>query len=74
MEANETPKAPSEREIYLESVTAKLKQMLSVNDIKKGSVKAKMLEHGFLQGLMHGQTPVDAYLAMTVISGRSILD
>lgn len=59
-----------------EKLKERLKALLETNRIKKGTVKAKNAEFFFIQGARAGNDDlaVSPYLAMILISGRSILD
>lgn len=60
----------------IESLKPRLLTLLERNGIKKGTVRAKTAEFFFIQGVMEGneQLATHPYLAIMIISGRSILD
>jgi hypothetical protein len=59
----------------LDQLKDRLQKLLATNQIKKGTVKAKMAEFFFLQGVMTDEDwAAHPYLTITLISGRSILD
>lgn len=60
----------------IESLKPRLLTLLERNSFKKGTVKAKTAEFFFIQGVMAGNSDLatNPYLAIMIISGRSILD
>lgn len=57
----------------VEAFKERLGKMLSANQCKPGSAKARTIEYGYINGLIavYGETP---YFTILLISGRSLLD
>lgn len=70
----------------LDDIRERLQQRLAINNCKRNTVKAKLIEHEFLQGFCFANTTVNEegnsvftpavplYLVICMMSGRSILD
>lgn len=72
-DTNQSTEAPLKT---VDEICGAIKEILKNNDVKRGTKRARTIECSFIQGMMWSDTRYmqNAYLAICLCSGRSILD
>jgi hypothetical protein len=62
--------------LSVEEIAKRINHVLKVNDVKKGSKKARTIECSFIQGMIVADPKYsrNTYLTLCLLAGRSILD